>query len=276
VEDDLDGSAFFGLHRLDEHRYELPVTLGLCSGLGTLFGGSALGAAAEVAAEVTGRTPRWLGGQFLTFARPDDVVELTVAVLAQGRRFTQARVVGATGGRDVFHVATTLGDGGGDLHEAFVEPPGVEPPERCPPRPTSTRLRGTVIERMDLRLARSTHHPDLPAGTVGPGRSAYWARMPELGGAPAALAILGDLIPAGVVLATGRPGLGSSLDHSVRVHRPDPADWLLVDVRTQAIEGGLAHALAHVFDPAGVLRGTASQTTAVRLREATAEQTPPR
>jgi acyl-CoA thioesterase II len=215
---------------------------------------------------VTGRTPRWLGGQFISFARPEDVVELRTEVLAEGRRFTQARVVGSTAGRDVFHVATTLGDGGGDLHESFVAPPPVEPPERCPPRPGSARLAGTVLERMDLRLARSTADPELPAGSTGPGRSAYWARMPELGGTAPALAILGDLIPAGVVLATGRPGIGSSLDHSVRIHRLEPASWLLVDVRTQAIEGGLAHAVAHLFDPLGVLRATASQTTAVRLR----------
>jgi acyl-CoA thioesterase II len=261
----VDSTAFFGLRRLDETRYELPVTRGLCSGLGTLFGGSALGAAAEVAVAVTGRTPRWLSGQFISFARPDDVVEMRVEVLAEGRRFTQARVVGTTGGRDVFHVAATLGDGGGELHETFVASPPVEPPDRCPPRPGSPRLAGTVIERMDLRLARSTADRDLPAGSVGSGRSAYWARMPELGGAAPALAILGDLIPAGVVLATGRPGIGSSLDHSVRIHRLEPASWLLVDVRTQAIEGGLAHAVAHLFDPDGVLRGTASQTTAVRL-----------
>jgi acyl-CoA thioesterase len=250
-----------------EDRFELPVTRGLCSGLGTLFGGSALGASAEVIAEVTGRTPRWLSGQFLTLARPGDLVALTVEVLAAGRRFTQARVVGSTDGHDVFHVAATLGDGGADLRASFVMRPEVEAPERCPPRPTSPRLEGTVIERMDLRLARSAADHDLPPGSLGPGRSAYWARLPGLGASPAALAVLGDLIPAGVVLATGRPGIGSSLDHSVRIHRDEAASWLLVDVRTQAIEGGLAHAIAHLFDVDGQLRGSASQTTAVRLRQ---------
>jgi acyl-CoA thioesterase II len=279
IERALDDTGFFGLRPPDASvadvgtgaeagvRAELPVTEGLCSGLGTLFGGSALGAAAEVLTTVTGRSPLWLAGQFVSFARPGDVVALEVQVLAEGRRFTQARLVGRTGTQDVFHVAATLGAGGRDLEVTHVVAPTVEPPEQCPPRPMSPRLEGTVLERMDLRLARDADDAEAPPGSIGPGRTAFWARIPQLGAVPSALAILGDMIPAGVVQSLGRRGVGSSLDHSLRVHRVLPADWLLVDVRVQAIAGGVAHALAHLFDEDGPLRGTASQTTSVRLRE---------
>jgi acyl-CoA thioesterase II len=261
----VDGSAFFGVTPgRDEHTWDLPVVPQLCSGMKTLFGGATMGAVAEVIERLAGRPPVWLSGQFLSVAHPGDVVELEVHRPATGRRLSQIRVVGRGRRREIVHVAATLGRGSIETPDPPERPaPEVLPPEVCPPRPTLARFEGTIIERVDIRLARTVADADRP-GRLGHGRAGFWARVPELGASPAAMAILGDFVPAGIGAALGQPVVPQSLDNTLRIVRHDPTEWYLIEVQLDGAANGLAHGTATLWSQDGAVLATASQTTVLR------------
>lgn len=236
---------------------------GISSGMGALFGGCALGAAAEALERTTGRPLVWAVAQFLSFVRPPDVVEVVVTPLVEGGRFSQARVVGSSGGTDIFHVSATLGRRDSDLSGAWAIPPVTLPPEQCPPRDRPPRFADTVMDRVETRLVADPEGRREP-GTVAPGRSGFWVRIPDLECSSAALGLVGDFVPAGISFALGERAGGQSLDNSVRVLQLEPSEWYLVDVRIHGVEHGVAHGLAHMWNERGVLLGTATQTTVVR------------
>ncbi len=260
----IDTAAFFGLRPTDrEGVWELPVVPGISSGMGTLFGGCALGAAAEALEATTGRPLVWAAAQFLSFVSPPDVVEIEVTPLARGRRFTQARVVGRSGDTDIFQISATLGRRDSDLSGSWALPPESLPPEQCPMRERKRRHEDTVMDRVETRLVVDPSG-DVEPGRVAPGRSGFWVRVPDLECSSAALGLVGDFIPAGISFALGQRAGGSSLDNSIRVLQLAPTEWYLVDVRIHGVEHGVAHGLAHLWNERGVLLGTASQTTVVR------------
>ncbi|WP_052665273.1 acyl-CoA thioesterase [Nitriliruptor alkaliphilus] len=261
----MDRLDFFGVRPgRDEHTWELPVTPELCSGMRTLFGGATMGAVAEVVERLAGRPPVWLSGQFLSVAHPGDVVELEVRRPATGRRLSQLRVIGRDQQREIVHVAATLGAGSletPDPPERLA--PDVLAPGDCPPRPVLDRFAGTINERIDIRLARRTDDAERP-GHLGRGRAGFWARLPELEASPAAMAILGDLVPAGIGTALGAPVVPQSLDNTLRIVRHDPTDWYLIEVQLDGAANGIAHGTATLWSDAGVVLATASQTTVLR------------
>jgi acyl-CoA thioesterase II len=261
----LDRLDFFGVRPgRDEHTWELPVTPELCSGMRTLFGGATMGAVAEVVERLAGRPPVWLSGQFLSVAHPGDVVELEVHRPATGRRLSQLRVVGTGQRREIVHVAATLGTGSIATPDP-PEPraPDVLPPDECPPRPVLDRFAGTIIERVDIRLARTSADADRP-GRLGRGRAGFWARLPELEASAAAMAIIGDFVPAGIGAALGQPVIPQSLDNTLRIVRHDPTEWYLIEVQLDGAAHGLAHGTATLWSDTGRVLGTASQTTVLR------------
>lgn len=261
----MDRAAFFGVTPgRDEHTWELPVVPELCSGLRTLFGGATMGAVAEVVERLGGRPPVWLSGQFLAVAHPGETVALEVHRPATGRRLSQLRVVGRGERREIVHVAATLGSGAIATPDPPERPaPEVAPAEDCPPRPVHPRFAGTIIERVDLRLAVARGHEDQP-GRLGRGRAGFWARLPELEASPAAMAVIGDLVPAGLVAALGAPVVAQSLDNTLRIVRHDPTDWYLVEVRLDGAAHGLAHGTATLWSDTGAVLGAASQTAVLR------------
>ena len=107
---DVDALELFDLVPTeDPHRWRLPVVRGVCSGMGALFGGAALGAAVEVLERVTGRPLVWATVQYLAFARPPDVVELEALEVTRGHQSSQARVFARVDGREIFTVLAALG-----------------------------------------------------------------------------------------------------------------------------------------------------------------------
>jgi acyl-CoA thioesterase len=50
------------------------------------------------------------------------------------------------------------------------------------------------------------------------------------------------------------------------VARLVPTDWVLLDVRIEAITNGFGHGLVHLWAQDGTLLATASQSTIVRYR----------
>jgi hypothetical protein len=102
-------------------------------------------------------------------------------------------------------------------------------------------------------------------GVRGDGRSALWVRNPWGDDAQAAaLAILGDYVPSGLGQAIGRLHESNSLDNTLRVVRVHPTEWILADIRIQAVRDGFGHGLVHLWAEDGTLLATASQSAIIR------------
>jgi acyl-CoA thioesterase len=109
------------------------------------------------------------------------------------------------------------------------------------------------------------------------GRSALWARIPEvLDMSAATLAILGDYVPFGIGQALGAMAGGNSLDNTLRVGRLVPTEWVLLDIRVHAVRNGFGHGDVHLWADDGTLLATASQSTIVRFWKEEVPGTKPR
>lgn len=261
----MDAVTFFGLERVDDTHWRMPVVQGLISGTGALFGGCGLGAAIEIIERTTGRPCVWATAQYLSFARPPSVLELDVTEVVRGRKISQARVTAHVGDTEILTVLGAFGHRPEvPLDGQWAAMPQVAPPAECPPRPMMQHQQGTIADRLDTRLASARPHWELP-GPPGSGSSALWIRLPELlEMSAAALAIIGDFVPFGISQALGQRAGGQSLDNTLRVASRVQTDWVLADVRVHAVHDGFGHGLVHLWTPGGTLLGTASQSTRVR------------
>jgi acyl-CoA thioesterase len=261
----MDALAFYGLQPTeDPHAWRLPVVPGLCSGLGALFGGCGLGACVEALERVTGRPLVWATGQYLSFARPPAVLDIRIDEVVRGHQISQARAVARVDGNEILTVNAALGHRQIRHHGQWAECPVVPPPEACPPRPLLDRHEGTIMDRLDMRVADARTFEELD-GVPGDGRSALWVRLPGLLDLSAAtLAIVGDYVPFGISQALGRRAGGNSLDNTLRVVSRAPTEWILADVRVHAVHDGFGHGLVHLWTQDGRLLATASQSTIVR------------
>ena len=121
------------------------------------------------------------------------------------------------------------------------------------------------MSRIDLRLASAKAWEDLVGNPAPGGRSALWARIPNiLDTSAAALAILGDYVPFGIGQALGQFAGGNSLDNTLRVVKIVPTDWVLLDIQVDGIANGFGHGTVHLYAQDGTLMATASQSTIVR------------
>ena len=262
----MDAFTFFGLEPTgDTMRWQLPVVQGLVSGRGTLFGGAGLGACIEAAEHATRRPLVWAAAQYLSFARPGDMLELEVAEVVRGHATSQVRVTAHVGNEEILTTNAALGERPIPIEGQWAGMPDVPPPDECEPRQMTPGHDGTMMSRLGMRLANAPWTPENPVAVDG-GNSSVWVRLPEeLEMSPAALAIVGDLVPFGIRQATGRHAGGSSLDNTLRVAHLTGTDWVLADVRVHAVAGGYGHGLVHLWAEDGTLLGTASQSASVRL-----------
>jgi acyl-CoA thioesterase len=240
------------------------VVTGLCSGSGALFGGVGLGASVEVLERVTGRPLVWATAQYLQYARPPAVVDLEVNEVVRGRSSSQARVLGRVGGDEIFTVVAALGartlpwDGEWAVHPDVPDVAGGRP------RPLMPHQQGTIGERLEMKFANGRTWEELD-GSPGDGRSALWIHLPD--GVPATastLSIVGDYVPFGIGQAAGRRVGSNSLDNTIRMVRPHPTEWVLADIRIQAVADGFGHGVVHLWAEDGTLLATASQSAIVR------------
>ena len=128
----VDTAPFLGLEPgRDRLHWRLPVVQALSTGGGFMFGGVGLGAAVAALEGSTGRSLAWATAQYLSFAKPPDVLDLQVTIAAEGNQTTQARVVASAGDREILTVNGALGsrafDGGGQ----WAERPVVPDPDDC-------------------------------------------------------------------------------------------------------------------------------------------------
>jgi acyl-CoA thioesterase len=189
--------------------------------------------------------------------------EVTLAVV--GGHVTQGRAVGSVEGQEILTVNSALGQDTLDVSGVWVEPPKVAPPEECPPRFMPAMFRNTIMDKVEVRIAKGRMFDDM-RGQPGSPESALWARVPgHLSPSAATLAIFGDYVSGGISNPLGRRAMGRSLDNTLRVVQLKPTEWVLCDIRMHALIGGYAQGVAFLWSEDGDLLATASQSLAVRL-----------
>lgn len=263
----MDTRTFLGLDQShDPFRWSMRVTPGLCTHGGFLFGGSALGAAISALEGTAGRPCIWATAQYLSYAKPDQVLDIDVTVAVEGHQITQARAVCHVGRREILTVNAALGDRPGMPTGQWEQMPDVPPPHACRTRPHRLPVEGTIGERLEQRMVKGRRLENLD-GTPGDGQVLMWARIPDVieGVDASALAVLGDFVPMGVGQSLGVLGGGNSLDNTLRVVHLVPTEWVLLDIRVHAVERGFGHGLVHMFAEDGTLLATASQSCIVRF-----------
>jgi acyl-CoA thioesterase-2 len=265
----MDARKWLGLEPThNPMRWVLPITSGISTAAPFLFGGCALGAAIA-AMEHTGQRPVvWATAQYLSYARPPSILDIDVTLAATGRHVTQARVVGHVADTEILTVNAALGTRGDRGEAVWVARPDVPSPDDCPVRPPRLATGESIHDRIDVRLADARPWEDIEGNPAPGGRSSVWARMPDLLdlSSGASLAILGDYVPFGIGQALGLAGGGnSSLDNTLRVYRLVPTEWVLLDIRIDAVAHGFGHGVVHLWAEDGTLLATASQSTIVRV-----------
>jgi acyl-CoA thioesterase II len=263
----VDARTWLGLEPThNPMRWILPVSPGICTGHQFLFGGCGLGAAIEALEATSGRPVIWATAQYLSYANPPEVLDIDVTIAVGGRQVTQARAVGHVADREVLTVNAALGSRPLEVSGQWAQGPDVPRPQDCPRRQMRFPGAESIMDRIDVRLAAARGLDQLPGPGMPDGRSALWARMPDvLEVSPAALAILGDYVPFGIGQALGELAGGNSLDNTLRLVRIVPTEWVLLDIRVHAVANGFGHGVVHLWAEDGTLLGTASQSTIVRF-----------
>jgi acyl-CoA thioesterase len=265
-----DAREFLGMEPVDDDlHWRFRVVPELTTPGNFLFGGCGLGAALVALEAASGRPTVWSTAQYLSFAPTHSELELTVTLAAVGRQITQARAVGTTGDREIVTVNAALGlPGSLDVGGVWAQPPVVPPPAECPPRRLPSFNSTSIFDRIDVRLAKGRTFEEMAAGAGATGEpdSALWARVPgHLEPSAATLAIIGDYVTGGLSQPLGRPVMSRSLDNTIRVVRLEPTEWVLCDIRIQALVGGFGQGVAYLWSETGNLLATASQSMSVRL-----------
>lgn len=269
----MDSRDFLGLEAThNRFRWKLPVTRKIAVTGGFLFGGCGLAAAISALEGTSGRDCVWATAQYLSYARPGEVVDVDVTIAVDGNSITQARAVCHVADREILTVNAALGDRDFATRGQWeTMPDGLPSPMSVAKRPTAPESAGTITAQLDQRMVKGIEWDEAAPGDLDPdssdGQTLMWARIPDVitGLDATTLAILGDFVPMGVGQAMRRRAGGNSLDNTLRVCRLVPTDWVLMDIRIQALERGFGHGLVHMFAEDGTLMATASQSVIARV-----------
>jgi acyl-CoA thioesterase II len=263
---------FLGMEPVGDLDWRLTVTPELTTPGKFLFGGCGLGAALVALEAASGRPTVWSTAHYLSYAPVDSVLDLNVTLAAEGRRVTQARVVGRVGEREILTVNAAAGEPGAlEDDGVWLEVPDVPPPDECPPRRLPDFSSTSIFDRIDVRLARGRSVEEVRFGSFpgGDPETVLWARVPgHLEPSAATLAIIGDYVSGGVSQPLGRPVMTRSLDNTLRVVQLEPTEWVLCHIRIQAVAAGYGHGTATLWSQGGTLLAAASQSMSVRPWEA--------
>jgi acyl-CoA thioesterase-2 len=262
----MDARTFLGMKPVgDNLHWHMPVEVQLTTPGNFLFGGCALAGALVALEEASGRPTVWATAQYLSYAPTHSLVEWEVTLAVVGGRVTQGRAVGSVGTREILTVNAALGQDQDALNGIWVTPPVVPPPEECPPRVLPKLFRNTIMDKVDVRVAKGLAI-DQMKGNPGEPDSALWARVPgHLTPSAATLAIFGDYVSGSASQPLGRRSRGRSLDNTLRVVQLKPTEWVLCDIRIHALINGYAQGVAFLWSQEGELLATASQSFVVRL-----------
>jgi acyl-CoA thioesterase len=223
----------------------------------------ALGVAVEQLEWLASKPAAWATGQFLTSAFPPDVVRFEAQLVAEGHNFSQGRVVGLVGDREILTVHAALGNkpsfpGGG----VWRTMPSVPPPEECDPRTHFGPSPGLLHRNMDQFIVAGEWGDEFSSPS---GMTRMWMRRRHARiGTTLGLAIAADFLPLGVRAAFGRPLFGASLDNTVRYLRRTDAEWILADLHIDEVAIGVGHGTVHLWSPDGELLAIGSQTCSLK------------
>jgi len=241
------------------HRWCLPVTPGISTGGGFLFGGCGLGAAIAALEGTTGRPVIWATAQYLSFARPPSVLDIDVIVPAAGRHTTQARAVGHVVDTEILTVNAALGSRDFDEEGQWPQRPDVPSPDDCPTRELRHPNTASFATRIDQRWALQDR---------AHGHCAVWTHLPNLLEVSApTLGVLGDYVPLGLGQTLEADITSNSLDNTLRVAKLVPTEWVLVDVHIDVVHSGFGHGFVYLWAEDGTLMATASQSAIIRHRK---------
>jgi acyl-CoA thioesterase II len=262
----MDARTFLGMEPLDDNlHWQMRVEPQVTTPGNFLFGGCALGAALVALEEASGRPTIWATAQYLSYAPTHSLVEWEVILAVVGGRVTQGRAVGLVDGQEILTVNAALGENQLPLNGVWVERPDVLPPDECPPRFVPDMFRNTVLDKVEVRVAKGMSLEEM-TGVPGAPDAALWARVPgHLTPSAATLAIFGDYVSGAASQALGRRSMGRSLDNTLRVAQLKTTEWVLCDIRLHAIVNGYAQGVAFLWSEDGALLATASQSFVVRL-----------
>lgn len=266
-------NPFFPLRpTADPMRFRLSVTNDLCVGSPQhtfLFGGAGLACAVEAARRVSGRELIWATAQYLSYARPGAELEIDVRLPVQGHNVTQAVINLHCGDEVIISATAALGDRTGHPSAQWFDLPAMPRPEDCIEWPMWSNQGGTLMSRLDVRVAPGSAATRARDGTVDPsGRMQMWMRTHEdVPVDSTLLALLGDFVPTGAGVSLGLDGGGNSLDNTLRLCAVVPTRWVLCDIQLSAAQRGFVHGHLRLFAEDGTLMATASQSLVLRYRK---------
>ena len=255
------GAAWLGMARAaDGDGWRMTVHGGVTSGANALFGGGATAAALVAAREESAQPILWASAHFGALAKAGSLVELDTRTISAGRTMTHLEVRGVVDDREAFVVRVAAGERPEHAVQGqWVDAPVVAAVDDSPPIDHPVH-EGTWAARFDWRLAGR--------GDGGSPWAAWWVR-PRTDDACeplVAAAVLADYVTYGVGRALAQPMGGLSIDNGLRVRdlsAAATAEWLLLEVRPEAIEGGFGHGAARLFTPEGRLVATGTQSMVV-------------
>lgn len=248
-------------------RWILPVTPKISVNSHFLFGGAALGAAVAALEGTTERPVVWATAQYLSFAPVGSVMDLDVHVSVASHRTSQARVIGHVGDKEIITVTGALGQRELEIEQVWPTPPAVREPDDCEPRDRNYEHE-SLGQYLDQRMASAPAGADAGGPTGhGEGKVCMWAQAPDdVGSSAATLAILGDWVPMGIGVASGRALRSNSLDNTIRILDVRPVDWYLLEIEAAGIRNGFGHGQIRIWGDDRRLQAIASQSVVVRER----------
>jgi acyl-CoA thioesterase len=221
---------------------------------------------------------------------PAGKLEVRVEVLRQGNAAAQLRAELSSTDRPGpgLEVSATFARDRRGPDSYGIEPPDAPAPDRgvAAGRAISSDARPMMrpfFENLDIKLAIG-EPLWLDAWSAGEARMAFWYRylVPQRDAAgrfdPLAIPPIADTMPSALVRKLGpdHPRFyAPSLDLTVHFLDPSEAEWFLVDVRCRRARVGYATANADIWDDAGKLVATATQTMMLRSRPKALDAKPP-
>lgn len=251
------------------HRWVLPVEARICVGPpenSFLFGGVGLAASITAMERTTGRPVIWATAQYLSYAKPEEFLDVDVIVPKQGKHVTQARVVGHVGDREILTVNAALGARPQDVSAQWARMPEVPPPAECESMPHFQVATRDLHHQFDMRVAKGRYGNARKGELSSDGHAVLWGRPKEHRPVTSGLlAIIADYVPSATGHALGRFAGANSLDNTIRIRELRDTEWMCCDIRIHGVNAGFVHGRMHVFAEDGTLLATASQSGIMRL-----------
>ncbi len=260
----------FNLQETDDRlRYRLPVEQNICVGPPEnmfLFGGVGLASSISALEASTGRRLVWATAQYLSYARPGEILDIDIKVPVAGHQISQARATGHVGDREIFTVNSALGQRESSHKGQWAEMPTVQGPLHYP-EIASWIGRNDLHDNIETRLAKGRYgEARKEGGPSDDGQVLIWARMRN--GLPinsGVLSIIADFVPSASGHVLGLDAGANSLDNTIRIRRIVPSEWVLCDIRIHGIYAGFVHGRMLMFAEDGTLMASASQSAILRV-----------